>query len=192
MDSSPQSAHVYLNQIEKSVFKLDSFINEILDYSRNKRMSISAEEFELKELCQEILDNLKYMDDFASIEVDLNELEQNTIQQDKIRLKIILSNLISNAIRFQKRMPGHKSIIKISSRRDSQNTLIHVEDNGEGIRPELNLKIFEMFFRASDKSKGSGLGLYIAKESAQKIGAKISLKSEYGKGSTFTIEVPEI
>ncbi len=192
MDSSPQSAEVYLNQIEKSVLKLDSFINEILDYSRNKRTSISAEQVELKELCQEILDNLKYMDDFANIEVDLNELQQSTIQQDKVRLKIILSNLISNAIRFQKRTPGHKSIIKISSRRDSKNTLIDVEDNGEGIRPEWNPKIFEMFFRASDNSKGSGLGLYIARESAQKIGAKISLKSEYGKGSTFTIEVPEI
>lgn len=192
MDSSPQSADLYLNQIERSVHKLDSFINEILDYSRNKRMSISFEQVELKELCQEIFDNLKYMDDFANIEVDLNELQQSTIQQDKVRLKIILSNLISNAIRFQKRTPGHRSIIKISSRRDSKNTLIDVEDNGEGIRPELNPKIFEMFFRASDKSNGSGLGLYIAKESAQKIGAKISLKSEYGKGSTFTIEVPEI
>jgi two-component system, sensor histidine kinase len=192
MDSSPQSSPVYLNQIEKSVLQLDSFINEILDYSRNKRMGISAEQVELKELCQEILNNLKYMDDFANIEVDLKELEESTIQQDKVRLKIILSNLISNAIRFQKRIPGHKSIIKISSSRHSNNTLIHVEDNGEGIRPELNPKIFEMFFRASDKSKGSGLGLYIAKESAEKIGAKISLKSEYGKGSTFTIEIPEI
>ena len=70
--------------------------------------------------------------------------------------------------------------------------MIYVEDNGEGIRPELSSKIFEMFFRASDKSKGSGLGLYIAKESAQKIGAKISMKSEYGKGSKFTVEVPEL
>lgn len=192
MDSNPQSSDLYLNQIEKSVLQLDSFIGEILDYSRNKRMGISAEQVELKELCQEILDNLKYTDDFSNMEVHLNELEQITIQQDKVRLKIILSNLISNAIRFQKRIPGHQPIIKISSKRDSNNTLIYVEDNGEGIKPEFNLKIFEMFYRASDKSTGSGLGLYIAKESAQKIGAKISLKSEYGRGSVFTVEVPEI
>lgn len=192
IDADPKSTEVYLNQIENSVLKLDSFINEILDYSRNKRMEISAEQLELKALCEEILDNLKYMDDFANIQVDLNGLTQTTIQQDKVRLKIILSNLISNAIRFQKRIPGHQSLIKISSSRDLDVTLIHVEDNGEGIRPELNQKIFEMFFRASDTSKGSGLGLYIARESAQKIGARITLRSVYGKGSTFTVVAPDL
>ena len=192
MDDSPNSSELYLNQIEKSVLQLDSFINEILDYSKNKRMIISTEQVELKNLCQEILDNLRYMDALSTVQVDLSELDQGTIQQDKVRLKIILSNLISNALRFQKRIPGHQPFLKISSRRDSTHVYIHVEDNGEGIRPELNPKIFEMFYRASDRSGGSGLGLYIAKESAQKIGATISLKSEYGKGSIFTIEVPEI
>ncbi len=192
MDSDPRATESYMNQIENSVLKLDSFINEILDYSRNKRMEISAEQFELKELCEEILDNLKYMDDFSTIQVDLNGLKQSTVQQDKVRVKIILSNLISNAIRFQKRIPGHQSLIKISSERDLDITMIHVEDNGEGIRSEHNHKIFEMFFRASDTSKGSGLGLYIARESAQKIGAKIRLRSVYGKGSTFTVIAPDI
>lgn len=192
IDADPKSTEVYLNQIENSVLKLDSFINEILDYSRNKRMGIRAEQVELKTLCEEILENLKYMDDFSNIRVDLNGLTQSTIQQDKVRLKIILSNLISNAIRFQKKIPGHQSVIKISSSRDLDITLIHVEDNGEGIRPELNQKIFEMFFRASDTSKGSGLGLYIARESAQKIGAKITLRSVYGKGATFTVVVPDL
>ena len=192
IDADPKSTEVYLNQIENSVLKLDSFINEILDYSRNKRMGIRAEQVEIKTLCEEILENLKYMDDFSNIRVDLNGLNQSTIQQDKVRLKIILSNLISNAIRFQKRIPGHQSLIKISSSRDLDITLIHVEDNGEGIRPELNQKIFEMFFRASDTSKGSGLGLYIARESAQKIGAKITLRSVYGKGATFTVVVPDL
>ncbi len=192
MDVSPQSSNLYLNEIEKSVLKLDSFIAEILDYSRNKRQEVLAEQVKLRELCQEILDNLKYTEDFANVKIDLLDLDVNTIQQDKVRLKIILSNLISNAIKFQKRIPGHTQTIKISSQRESKNTMIHVEDNGEGIRPELSPKIFEMFFRASDRSKGSGLGLYIAKESAQKIGAKISMKSEYGKGSKFTVEVPEL
>lgn len=192
MDASPQSSNLYLNEIEKSVLKLDSFIAEILDYSRNKRQEVLAEQVKLRELCQEILDNLKYTEDFANVKIDLLDLDVNTIQQDKVRMKIILSNLISNAIKFQKRIPGHTQTIKISSQRESKNTMIHVEDNGEGIRPELSPKIFEMFFRASDRSKGSGLGLYIAKESAQKIGAKISMKSEYGKGSKFTVEVPEL
>jgi signal transduction histidine kinase len=192
MDTNPDASSQYLNEIEKSVLKLDSFIAEILDYSRNKRVDITTEQLEIKALCQEILDNLKYMDNFSKIQIDLNGLDHETILQDKIRMKIILSNLISNAIRFQKRIPDHQSIIKISSKKKLNNTFIHVEDNGEGIRPELSPEIFKMFYRASDKSPGSGLGLYIAKETADKIGVKISLQSEYGKGSTFTLEVPEL
>ncbi|HMR57293.1 MAG TPA: HAMP domain-containing sensor histidine kinase, partial [Cyclobacteriaceae bacterium] len=192
LESGKEPSSQYLNEIEHSVLKLDSFIGEILDYSRNKRLIITPEQIELKVLCHEILDNLKYLDDYNRILVDLNEFEQNTIQQDKVRLKIILSNLISNAIKFQKKIPGHQPVIKITSKRQSTKTIIRIEDNGEGIKPELSPKIFEMFYRASDRATGSGLGLYIARESAIKIGAQISHHSEYGKGSVFTVEIPEI
>lgn len=192
LEATSEPAPTYLNEIEKSVLKLDSFIGEILDYSRNKRLTITPEQIELKVLCQEILDNLKYLEDYTKISVDLDGFEQSTIQQDKVRLKIILSNLISNAIKFQKKTPGHKPVIKISAKRHLTRTVIKVEDNGEGIKSELSPKIFEMFFRASDKASGSGLGLYIARESASKIGAHISHESEYGKGSVFTVDIPEI
>jgi two-component system, sensor histidine kinase len=192
MDSTPDSSKLYLDEIEKSVVKLDSFIGEILDYSRNKRLEISPEQIKLKELCQEILDNLKYTEGYNRVQFDLEELNGKTIRQDKTRLRIILSNLISNAIKFQKTAPWHEPSIKITSAHQQNKTLIKVEDNGEGIHPELSHKVFNMFFRASESSRGSGLGLYIAKESAEKIGGNINLKSEYGKGSVFTIEIPEI
>ncbi|HCZ35220.1 MAG TPA: hypothetical protein DHV26_04765 [Cytophagales bacterium] len=192
LESDLHNAPGYLNEIERSVQKLDLFIAEILDYSRNKRLTITPEQIQLKLLCQEILDNLKYLEDYNKIIIDLNEFEQDNIQQDKVRLKIILSNLISNAIKFQKRTPGHQPVLKISTKRQSSKTFIRIEDNGEGILPDLSPKIFDMFYRASDKASGSGLGLYIARESANKIGARISHESEYGKGSVFTVEVPEI
>lgn len=191
LEAGKEPSSRYLNEIEKSVLKLDSFIGEILDYSRNKRLDIVKEQIELKSMCQEILDNLKYLDDYHNITVDLNELNHPMIQQDKTRMKIILSNLISNAIKFQKKIPGHQPQIKISAIRQSKNLIIRIEDNGEGIRPEFSPKIFEMFYRASDNSSGSGLGLYIARESAIKIGGRISHQSEYGKGSVFTLEIPE-
>jgi signal transduction histidine kinase len=65
-----------------------------------------------------------------------------------------------------------------------------VADNGEGIQPEMKEKIFDMFFRGNSKAYGSGLGLYIAKESAIKLGGSISVESEYGKGTTFVLELP--
>jgi signal transduction histidine kinase len=65
-------------------------------------------------------------------------------------------------------------------------------DNGEGIRPEHQNNVFNMFYRASENSRGSGLGLYIARESAVKIGGNIRVESEHKKGSVFTVEFPEL
>jgi signal transduction histidine kinase len=188
-----QKEHVhYLNRIESSVKKLEAFINEVLDYSRNKRQEIVVEQVKLKELCIEILENLKYIEEFNSVRVDLSDLHLCEISQDKIRLRIILNNLLTNAVKFQKRVPGHEAYIKVSSRKQNNAVLINVEDNGEGIRPELQGRIFDMFYRGNENSKGSGLGLYIAKEAAMKIHGNISVRSEYGKGSVFTVELKDL
>ena len=179
----------YLSRIESSVVKLEVFIAEILDYSKNKRQKVVWEQITLQELCHEILENLKYMEDFHKVNIDLSNLAQQEIIQDKMRLKIILNNLLTNAVKFQKRIPEHQPFIKVSSRKSGEQLLIEIEDNGEGIKPEMQLKIFDMFYRGTENAKGSGLGLYIAKEAAVRINGSISVRSEYGKGSVFTVEL---
>jgi two-component system, sensor histidine kinase len=190
--NEPNDHVQYLGRIESSVIKLEMFIAEILDYSKNKRQKIVAEQVKLKELCHEILDNLKYMDEFNRIIVDLNDLNHPELVQDKMRLKIILNNLLTNAVKFQKRVPGHQPYIKVSTRKSDNGILIDVEDNGEGIKEELQPKIFEMFYRGTDNAKGSGLGLYIAREAAMRIDGTISVRSEYGKGSVFTVQLKNL
>lgn len=182
---------IYIGKIETSVLKLESFIKEILDYSRNKRQDLLVERVRLRDLCNEILDNLMFMDGYQKIEVQTEHIQVDEIYADKSRLKLILNNLISNAIRFQKHVPDHQPYIRISSRREGGGIYISIEDNGEGIKSDLHSKIFDMFFRGTVSSKGSGLGLYIAKEAAEKISSQISFQSEYGKGSTFTIELKD-
>ncbi|HMQ00295.1 MAG TPA: HAMP domain-containing sensor histidine kinase, partial [Cyclobacteriaceae bacterium] len=113
LDVDGKNASVYLSEIEKSIHKLDAFIGEILDYSKNKRLDIVPEQIKLKELCQEIIDNLKYDELAKNIEIELEGLNEANLFQDKTRLKIILNNLISNAIKFQKKIPEHKAYIKI-------------------------------------------------------------------------------
>jgi signal transduction histidine kinase len=171
------------------VLKLEAFISDILDYSRNKRLSQAPEAVNLKELCVEILDNLKFIDGFQQIKIELEDFKPNIVTVDKSRLKIILNNLLSNAIKFQ-RKSDESSFIKVSAQSNSNSILIKVEDNGQGIRPEYQQRVFEMFFRANDSVRGSGLGLYIAKEAAEKIGGTIKIDSGYGKGSIFTVEIP--
>jgi signal transduction histidine kinase len=168
---------------------LEAFISEILDYSRNNRLWQKPETVNLKDLCVEIIDNLKFIDGFQQIKIELNDFEQNTVITDKSRLKIILNNLLSNAIKFHRKL-GDDQFIKVSAHATSGLLIVKVEDNGQGIRPEYQDRIFEMFFRANESEKGSGLGLYIAKEAAEKMGGTVKAESEYGKGSVFTLEIP--
>lgn len=179
----------YLNHIETSVLKLEAFISEILDYSRNNRLWQKPETVNLQDMCVEVIDNLKFMDGFQRIKIKLDDLVQVSIVTDKSRLKIILNNLLSNAIKFHRKL-GEDQFIKVSAHSTSKLISIKVEDNGQGIRPEYQQHIFEMFYRANETEKGSGLGLYIAKEAAEKIGGTVRVESEYGKGSVFTVEIP--
>jgi two-component system, sensor histidine kinase len=190
--NEPKDHVQYLAQIEASVRKLESFITEILDYSKNNRQQIVGEQIKLTELCNEILENLKFNEDFKTVKVDFTELAHPEIVQDKMRVKIILNNLLTNAVKFQKRVPGHEPVIKVSTRKKGEKVVIEIEDNGEGIRNEMQSRIFDMFFRGSESAKGSGLGLYIAREAASRINGNISFRSEYGKGSVFTVELKNL
>ena len=190
LDNLPSNKEYYLVKIKQSVSSLEFFIKEILDYSRNKRVTITKEKFNLNELCIEIIENLKYMENYQSIEFNLDGIADAFITTDRLRLKIILTNLFSNAIKFQKQSNVGISTAKVYFKKSAIKQQIYVEDNGDGIDPQYQAKIFDMFFRARSDSNGSGLGLYIAKEAADKINGKLLVTSELGKGTTFIIELP--
>jgi signal transduction histidine kinase len=133
------------------------------------------------------LENLKYTTN-KTVEVEF-ELSEPEIWQDKSRMKIIMNNLLSIALIFQKDFVEHKPFIKVASKSQGNDILIQIEDNGIGIRPEQKDNIFKMFYRGNEQSTGSGLGLYIAKEATLKIQGNLSVRSEFGKGSTFIVQV---
>lgn len=184
-----QEQRQYIEKIETSVVKLENFIIEILDYSRNKRQELRVEQIKLASLCGEILENLRFMDGYHKIKVDMSAFEVDEVYNDRSRLTLILNNLLSNAIRFQKRGFEENPFIRISARRQNGSVMISIADNGEGIKEHLQARVFDMFFRGTVNSRGSGLGLYIAQEAAERISSKITLQSEYGKGSVFTLQL---
>jgi len=185
LTNSPAEHRIHFDLIERSVRKLETFVGEVLDYSQNKRLEIVREQVNLKELWSEVVEDLKYADGFSEIEITHDALDPEIIVSDRRRLKIILQNLFSNAVKFRRK--NERSFIKFYTGSNRGRLSLFIEDNGEGIRPEFQAKIFEMFFRASESSNGSGLGLYIAMEAARSIGAQIGVRSEYGKGSVFSI-----
>ncbi|HEU5289152.1 MAG TPA: HAMP domain-containing sensor histidine kinase, partial [Cyclobacteriaceae bacterium] len=185
----PQNSHVYLEKINLSVNRLEDFINEVLDYSRTNRKSLILETINLRELIEDINSKFEFLESFSKINFSY-DLKIETVKSDRFLLRVVLSNLISNAIKYQKSIELHHPFVEIKSYEDPQNLFIEVVDNGEGIRAEYQDKLFNMFYRGTMSSSGSGLGLYIAKEALQRLGGKISVVSVWGEGSTFRIQLP--
>ena len=178
-----------LKMIENRVFALNGFIAEIIDYSRNSRLEVVTDHINLRELVSEVVEGLQFFDKSGDIQFLLEVEEDFEIDTDRGRLKIILNNLIANAVKYHDYTKS-KPYVRVTSEFKNDQVVIVIEDNGRGIEEEYQEKIFNMFFRASEISEGSGLGLYITKEMVDKLKGSIRLESEYTKGTTFYIDLP--
>lgn len=179
----------YLHMIKGRVVVLDKFITDIIQYSRNTRLEVVRETFDLEQLLSEVVDGLKFNEGVNRIEFRMNVPRGTKITTDPMRLRMVLNNLVSNAVRYHDKLK-EKQFIQIDYRTDHSHQEISVMDNGQGIRPEHLEKIFDMFYRTASSTGGSGLGLYIAREAATRMGASISVQSVYGDGSTFSLLLP--
>lgn len=188
-ESDTANLHDYFEKILASVSKLEKFILEILDYSRNNRLETVYEKINVKNLVNEVLVSLEFMDNYQNIAINLQAIQQEVVVSDVTRLRVILNNLISNSIKYH-RICDCQPYISISTEEKDNTFFLTVEDNGEGMSEATQERAFEMFYRGSDKSEGSGLGLYIAKESAEKINGTLTLTSEVGRGTIFTLALP--
>jgi signal transduction histidine kinase len=189
LDKDPSVTELYLGKIEASVQKLEGFVGEVLDHSRTVRKEILVEPVPIESLVNDINDNLKYLDNFNRINF-IFDFTIPIISTDKFLIKVALSNLLSNAIKYQKRYRDHQAEITVSTTLTNNQILIRIADNGEGIADAYKERIFEMFYRGTSNSSGSGLGLYIAKEAVQKLQGSITVETTYGKGSIFTLQLP--
>lgn len=180
----------YMNMMRDRVHSLDKFIKDITDYSRNNRLEIIRERIVLADLAAEVWESLKYAPEAEKIEFVINIPDDLQIESDKSRLGVIISNLIANAVRYHD-VRKLKQFIRLGFQINGGVFSIQVEDNGQGIAPEYHHKIFDMFYRANEESKGSGLGLYIVKEALAKLSGSIQLESSLGVGSTFIVKLPK-
>ncbi|HNP20327.1 MAG TPA: HAMP domain-containing sensor histidine kinase [Fulvivirga sp.] len=123
------------------------------------------------------------------IKIDYTLNRISDLYSDSVRIKTILTNVISNALKYSDKTKSNQFInMKVQVTPDE--CVIKVEDNGIGIRQQYLSNIFDIFYRADENAKGSGLGLYIVKDTVDRLGGQIQVQSEYGKGTTFTITIP--
>jgi signal transduction histidine kinase len=184
----PKEIEQCLEMLKSRVHRLDDFIHEIIDISRNARIDVIRQPVNLRALMHEVTENLKYAK-HPSLEVTVKIPAEVQYESDPARLKIILNNLVGNAFKYQD-LRKEKPFVHIEISIDQSGLTITIEDNGIGISEEHHTKLFSMFYRASDQAEGSGLGLYITKEAVDKLSGTIKFQSVHGQGSTFTVWLP--
>ena len=176
---------------QKSLLRLDRFIKDIVDHSRNTRMEVSSDPINFESLVHSVFEQLQFMDNVNKIQKRITIKQQGDFFTSATRLDILFNNLISNAIKYAD-LRKSDPFLEVLITAGSTNAEIRIRDNGEGIPSDSVSKIFDMFFRASRRGTGSGLGLYIVREAIQKIGGTIEVKSEFGQGTEFVVVVPNL
>lgn len=179
----------YLSLMKSRVENMDSFIKDISSYSKNIKSEVQKEQIDLKDFIDNIIDNFRYFNDADQIDFKNRVAIKEPILVDRFRLQIILNNLIGNAIKYhtlEKEYPR----IEIFIDKKEHGLFFSVKDNGPGIDPKILDRIFDMFYRGSEQSDGSGLGLYLVKEVVHILKGKIKVKSQLGVGTEFTFTIP--
>ncbi len=188
---SKEKSDQYLQLMVQSINQQRKFIGDIVNYSRNSRLPIKSKPINLIEVIEEVWRDHQYsMTDMAKPDFQLQLNGNPVINSDDTRLRIVFNNLFSNAIKFQLKGGQHQPYVHtlIDIRPDEVH--ISVTDNGKGIAADELPQIFDMFYRANDGVPGSGLGLYILRETVDKLDGKINVRSEVGNGTTFEITLP--
>ena len=191
MEQNVTSQNEYLGLIKQSVLKLDAFILSIIDYYKNARGAPVIYPINFYELANDVKETIMYLPGFDKIEHSIVVNQTGVFKSDIVKLRIILNNLLTNAVKFQDPNKETQSFT-LTIDADDKSCKIKITDNGMGIKEKDIDSIFDMFYRGGNTTSGSGIGLYIVNEAINKLGGSIKVQSVYGEGATFEIILPSI
>lgn len=185
----------FAKNIKGSSEYITNLIQDLLDFTQIEAGKITIEKlsFSLNDVIHEVAKSIQsvYEQKPIHLSIEIDSIFQNKIIGDPFRLRQIVTNIIGNAFKFTS-----EGFIKIEASANAENNFftIKVEDSGIGIQEDKQQLIFEEFTQANEniekKYGGTGLGLTISKKMAEILGGKLSIKSIYGKGSVFEIQLP--
>lgn len=186
------NAKSYLDQSIKTTRRMGDLINAVKKQIAHQQNSTY---FSLNKEIEEIIELMAYKARKANVNIIFEADENINTLGDPVKFSQVIMNIVANAIdafdEMEKKSTNKQVLINI--KKDKQNTLITIKDNGSGIKPENLPKIFEAFFTTKNFSKGSGIGLSSSKNIIEDIFAgSIQVVSEYGRGTEFIINIPLI
>jgi len=187
MENSVQDPNGYLGMIETCVNKMDTFIQKIIEYYKSIRVEQEYTRIDFNVLLDESIQLFKMQR--PDITYNLVVDQPGDFMNDAFRMSVIIDNLISNAVKYQKPSEPNPKV-EVTVKADDRKATIKIEDNGVGILDNHLNNIFKMFFRSNNTVNGLGIGLYIVKEALTRIGGEISVHSTHGEGTAFYLEIP--
>jgi len=191
MKIDPNEHEKYLGLIESSIIKLDNYTKDILDYTRNSRAKLSPQLIDVNEIVDKCISQIRYASNSNNMQFNKDITVKEPYCTDPWRFEVILNNLLSNAVKYREKS-RNQSFVNIEAVLVGGRLKLNISDNGIGIDKEHLGKIYGMFYRASEESQGSGLGLYIVSETVTLLNGIIDIKSTFGEGTTIELELPNI
>jgi signal transduction histidine kinase len=184
----PEEGRHYLQRVLDNARRLDKMILDLLTFSRVARADLKMERICLSKLLRELLHQNALVQS-SGAEVEVGELLD--VLGHEPSLSQVLSNLIDNAVKFVR--PGLRPKIKIWTQRKKGQITIWIEDNGIGIDPRYQHRLFNMFERLHPKLgyEGTGVGLAIVRKAIERMGGKVGVESDGVNGSRFWMVLPE-
>ncbi|HYG38830.1 MAG TPA: PAS domain S-box protein [Cytophagales bacterium] len=190
-ESQEPATQNYLDLIMRSTAKLDRSLMNLMKIMKIKGDNEQKEAIDLVQLIEEIKDNLKQIDGYKKVKITYSVNLSSPLFNDLGIINSVLQNLIENSIKYQSSLNAFP-FVNINISEIGNNVIIEVEDNGKGIDPGIKHKVFDMFYRGTSDSKGSGLGLYIVKNAVEKIQGTIDFRARENGGTVFTVVIPKI
>ena len=181
------NAESYLKMIQNRVEHLDLLLKDLISVSYNNGVKPERLPFQFEAEVKSMLSVLS--DPMQKVKVAIDIAQPFDFMTDAVRMRIILRNLLSNALKYYNPEIQSPSI-HLRVRAGRSHCAILLKDNGIGIHQKFKNKVFDMFFRATDRSAGSGLGLYIVKSMVEKLNGRISFESTLNVGTTFLVTIP--
>ncbi|MEW5854365.1 MAG: ATP-binding protein [Myxococcota bacterium] len=184
---------VTIRRMEASTKRLQVLIESLLEHSRIEagRIRVSPERVDPRELVAEVVDDVRPHADEKGLTLVVNTAEAQPITTDARLLRLILGNLLTNAVKFTVR-----GSVEVDARTVGDTLRVAVKDTGPGIHPDDQVRVFEPFVQLEPALRkhtpGVGLGLALVREMAEALGGSVELTSELGVGSTFVANIPAL
>ncbi|MGM0945142.1 MAG: ATP-binding protein [Bacteroidota bacterium] len=181
----------YFDMIDTATTKLDDFIYKMLDFYRSTKIDHKVTEINFADVVNQQMEAYRAKFDLSHFHIETQVNQEVPFFCDDSKIRVILNNLFSNSVQFQKHEPGEKRIAITVDVREDEATIL-LEDNGIGIEDRHHPEVFNLFTRATQKNVGTGLGLYMVKEAVEQLGGTITLESILHVGTTFRVILPSL